>query len=79
MSSDLPLAAVELQPLPGPEWERVMVAGWQPRSGNVAGYWWWHEDALAGDGLPTERAHATHWFPILLPAFPAPRERGVAA
>jgi hypothetical protein len=53
-----------------PDLERVFVAGWQPRSGTVAGYWWWHED-VTSDGVALDHEHATHWFPIILPRFPA--------
>jgi hypothetical protein len=56
-----------------PDLDRVFVAGWQPRHGNTAGYWWWHEDLIVG-GVPAEHPNATLWCEITLPAFPAPRE-----
>ena len=50
------------------EWDRVIVAGWQPRSGNVAGYWWYHDDTIV-DGKPCEHPNATLWhsFPEVPP------------
>lgn len=56
-----------------PELDRVFVAGWQPRRGNCAGYWWWHEDAVA-DGKAIEHPDATLWHPIVLAEFPSPPE-----
>lgn len=65
---------------PAPDLERVIVAGYQPRRGNVAGYWWYHEDCTDGEGMPIDTPHATHWCPIVLPPFPeAPAIRGSIA
>ncbi|MGX5719889.1 hypothetical protein [Shinella zoogloeoides] len=58
-----------------PEHERVMVAGWNNATKRVQGYWWWHEDVVV-DGKAFEHPEATHWFPIVLPAFPAAPEGG---
>lgn len=52
-----------------PKLDRVLVCGWQPLSGTVDGYWWWHVDVIA-DGRPLEHRAASHWFPIELPDFP---------
>lgn len=59
-----------------PDLERVLVCGWYPPPGNVAGYWWWYEDTIV-DGAGYEHPDATHWAPVLLPQdFPsAPRNR----
>jgi hypothetical protein len=57
-----------------PELERVMVCGWQPRHGNCAGYWWWHEDATTSEGA-IEHPDALYWTPIVLPPFPAAPEQ----
>lgn len=54
-----------------PEGSRVLVAGYQKASGNVAGYWWWHEGCVF-DGADPEHPNATHWHPILKAKFPAP-------
>ncbi len=62
----------EWQPIEtAPEAERIWVAGWQRRSASVAGYWWWHEDAVF-DGKAFSHPEATLWAPIVLPKFPAP-------
>ena len=53
-----------------PTLHRVFVCGWQSPSKSVAGYWWWHEDAVV-DGAAIVRPHATHWFPIITPDFPS--------
>ena len=54
-----------------PDLERVLVCGWNPRHGNVAGYWWWHEDTVT-DGSGSKHPDATHWAPLILPQeFPA--------
>ena len=44
--------------------DRVIVAGWQPRSGSVAGYWWYHEDVTDEDGKPIEYTDALLWHPF---------------
>ncbi|QRG06139.1 hypothetical protein EZH22_24645 [Xanthobacter dioxanivorans] len=54
-------------PLPGPPMERVMVAGWRPKTHRVAGYWWLYEDATDAHGHPMEHPTATMWR-----RFPAP-------
>lgn len=41
---------------------RVLVGGWQRRSGNVAGYWWWHDDVII-DGKAFDHPKATHFWP----------------
>lgn len=55
-----------------PTLERVMVAGWQPRSGTTRGYWWYGEDATDEKGMPIDHPNATLWIRLtdLLPAFP---------
>lgn len=64
----------EWQPIEtAPEHARVFVAGWEPRNGNVAGYWWWHEDVVF-DGQPCDHPHALLWCAIDLPEFPEPPE-----
>lgn len=61
----------KLQPIAtAPRLERVMVAGWNPPSGAVAGYWWYEEDCV-DDGKAIDKPYATHWFPIVKPVFPA--------
>lgn len=40
----------EWKSFPAPQYKRVMVCGWQRKSGNVTGYWWWHEDNTDGRG-----------------------------
>lgn len=52
------------------DFERIFVAGWNRRSGNVAGYWWWHEDT-ACKGRAVDHPAATHWCQMDLPPFPA--------
>lgn len=54
-----------------PEFERVLVAGWQKCVGRVPGWWWWYEDVVIG-GRGSDHPEATHWAPIVLPDFPAP-------
>ena len=55
-----------------PDLDRVIVAGWQPPNGNVAGYWWMHEDDII-DGVPDEHPTALLWHPFPeRPALPAP-------
>lgn len=67
----------KLQPIEtAPCLERIMVAGWQERHGNVGAYWWFHEDCVEG-GKAIGTPHATHWFPIVKPVFPAaPKSEG---
>lgn len=57
-----------------PPLDRVIVAGWQPASGRVAGYWWYHEDHTDQNGVPMERPKAELFVSMadVLPAFPAP-------
>ncbi|MBT1154310.1 hypothetical protein J1C56_01760 [Aminobacter anthyllidis] len=50
-----------------PDFERVIVAGWQPKSGTVAGYWWMHEDDIVAGRPPS----ALLWHPFPMPP-PAP-------
>ena len=52
-----------------PELDRVLVAGWQKRSGTVAGYWWWSDDVII-NGRAVRHTSATLWAPVVLPAFP---------
>jgi hypothetical protein len=52
-----------------PNFERVIVAGWQPARGRTKGYWWWHEDAVVA-GRALEHPEATHWTLPNLPPFP---------
>ena len=51
--------------------DRVIVAGWQPRHGNVAGYWWFHDDSIV-DGKPFLHPDATLWHPY--PSLPEPTD-----
>ena len=55
-----------------PDLERVIVAGWQPRRGSTAGYWWYHEDATDDKGIPIDHPEATLFVRLfdLLPDFP---------
>ena len=55
-----------------PTLERVIVASWQPRHGNVAGYWWFHEDHTDEHGQPTDRPGALFFVRMadVLPPFP---------
>lgn len=46
------------------ELDRIMVAGWQPPSGTVRGYWWVHEDFTDERGVPIDRPTALKWMPI---------------
>lgn len=65
-----------LQPIEtAPDLERIMVACWQKPSGRTAGYWWFDE-GIAQDGRAVDRLNATHWFPIVLPAFPGAPKGG---
>lgn len=52
-----------------PDFERVIVAGWQPKSGTVAGYWWMHEDDIVAGRPPS--ALLWHPFPNSPPAPPS--------
>jgi hypothetical protein len=54
--------------------DRVIVAGWQPRNGNTAGYWWYHEDCTDECGRPMDHPDALLWhpFPAVPSAPPAP-------
>lgn len=62
----------EWQPIEtAPEFDRVMVCGWQKRTATCAGYWWWGEDCI-DKGRGIEHPDALYWTPIVLPAFPAP-------
>lgn len=47
-----------------PTLERVFVAGWQPRSGTVQGYWWFYEDATDENGRPIDHPTAEKWMPL---------------
>lgn len=62
----------EWKAFPAPQYERVMVCGWQRKSGNVIGYWWWHEDNTDGSGCAIEHGDALYWAEIVLPEFPQP-------
>jgi hypothetical protein len=48
------------------ELDRVFVSGYQKPSGNVAGYWWVHEDVIV-NGKPLEHPSATKWQPLPKP------------
>lgn len=67
----------KLQPIAtAPNLERVMVVGWNPPTKRVEGYWWYEEDCVQ-DGKSIGKPFATHWFPIVKPAFPAaPKAEG---
>ena len=43
-----------------PNNSRVIVSGWQPPLGSVAGYWWTHEDNII-NGKPFDYPHAKLW------------------
>lgn len=71
------LAIVDWSP---PEFERVMICGWQPRHGNVSGYWWYEEAVFDNNGkrIDNEGGSApSHWCPIYLPKFPPKPEWAV--
>lgn len=64
----------EWQPIKtAPEFDRVLVCGWQGPQGNVRGYWWWHEDVVC-DGVASEHPNARYWAPVIKPDFPEPPE-----
>lgn len=50
---------------------RILVCGWQKATRQTQGYWWWGEDVTI-DGKPNDHKNATHWAPMVLPAFPPP-------
>jgi hypothetical protein len=61
-------------PLPAPDLERVIVAGWQKSKTTTAGGWWWYyEDFTDEKGVPTEHPDALLWVRLqgTLPALPA--------
>lgn len=65
----------EWQPISeAPPQARVMVCGWQKRSGKTAGYWWYHEDQTFGRGELCEHPDALFFVNLdkLLPPFPEP-------
>lgn len=84
--SDLRRASAALASLPASDaggwrpietaenFDRVIVAGWQPRNGNTAGYWWYHEDCTDECGRPMYHPDALLWhpFPAVPSAPPAP-------
>lgn len=58
-----------------PDFDRIMVCGWQPRHGTTQGYWWWGEDAalqarpvrhlawiVTAYGKPRSEKAASQWF-----------------
>lgn len=53
--------------LPGPDLDRVFVAGWQPPHGNVRGYWWFYEDMTDEHGVPMEHPNALKWCALPSP------------
>lgn len=58
-----------------PDLERIVVAGWNDRRGNCAGYWWFHEDMIV-DGKPSDHPDALLWHPFPeLPDSPPPGGR----
>ena len=46
-----------------PTLDRILVAGWQKPSGNVAGYWWYYEDMTDENGVPIDCPTALRWRP----------------
>lgn len=52
-----------------PDFERVWVAGWQPKTDNVIGYWWRHDD-VCEEGVAIEHPSATHWCRHNTPPYP---------
>lgn len=52
--------------------DRVLVAGWQPATRTVQGYWWVHEDETDDTGNPMEHTDALKFMP--LPPPPASEE-----
>lgn len=49
-----------------PALERVFVAGWQPPSGTMRGYWWTSEDVTDEHGVPMAHPSVLKWQPIPL-------------
>ena len=68
----------EWKAFPAPQYERVMVCGWQPNNQVVAGYWWWGEDQTDGMGRALENKDALYWTELVLPEFPHPPATEVA-
>ncbi|MGU9981500.1 hypothetical protein ACJ4V0_15805 [Phreatobacter sp. HK31-P] len=62
------VAQDEWRQFPAPDLDRIMVSGWQKRSGATRGYWWVHEDFTDERGRPMERPEAELWQPM--PAAP---------
>ncbi len=50
-----------------PSLDRVIVSGWQPPHGSVAGYWWVHEDETDAKGVPVGHPDALLWQPMPKP------------
>lgn len=44
--------------------DRVLVAGWQPATRTVQGYWWVHEDVTDDTGNPMEHTDALKFMPL---------------
>ena len=62
----------EWKAFPAPQYESVMVCGWQPNNQVVAGYWWWGEDQTDGRGRALQNKDALYWTELVLPEFPQP-------
>ena len=50
--------------MPAPTLSRIMVAGIQPRRGNVQSYWWIHEDMSDENGVPIDKPQALKWMSL---------------
>ena len=57
----------EWRDFPAPALDRVFVAGWQPPSGCVRGYWWMYEDVTDERGVPMDHPAALKWQPFPTP------------
>lgn len=62
----------EWKSFPAPQYERVMVCGWQRKSCDIIGYWWWGEDQTDRRGRALQNKDALYWTEIALPEFPQP-------
>lgn len=59
--------------MPAPPLERIIVAGVQPRSGNVRAYWWIYEDVADEKGVPIDHPNAVKWMRLPAPPTEDPK------
>jgi len=57
----------EWKEFPAPRFERVFLAGVQPRRGFTSAYWWIEEGVTDENGMPFERPEAIRWCRIPKP------------